>query len=442
MKRLDVRASVQTFRLPETVAMPVAAAVPAVRGVWWLRYGRHAYTFLNFRTRQGVRFGIRHSAVIRPGLSRFKKNAAALSASWLGLLARRYHYDFNLLEEIMMMTVPHTVTPLGNARFLVNLWSWFGYFDIDLPSRSVAYRFLDDCESDKVLGSGQWHDSSSGMLYGMTCSLKDSFARIAKPDMEVACTLFRRKPDASDSETVWQGPLADFMHELVVNRTGRYGVACELGMIRNARNEAVPSRVLIVDLTSGRHWRLDRFNVAAHAQFDPDDPDVVYFSNHNFQFVHSSLFALLKRASYGIRFEGPASVFKYRLTPDGPQEEGVFTRPDFFRLTNMHVFRHRGQKLLAAMGFPDEIFLADADTMEFVRKITIRDPKSVWHPGPSRPALIGTMVPTPDGEALLVHTTRSLQTADLATGRCETVLDHAFLHTCSNHMIAMSDTES
>ena len=170
------------------------------------------------------------------------------------------------------------------------------------------------------------------------------------------------------------------------------------------------------------------------------DPNVIYFSSHNFQFQHSSIITALKKGTYSVKFRGPASVFKYRLTSEGPREMGVFTRPDFFRLTNMHVFLHRGRKVIAAMGFPDDVFLVDADNMSFIRKITVPYPRSWKHLYSPKKAMIGTISPSPDGEKLFVHTTKSFGIVDIATGQSECVRDYFYNHTCSNHMVTCSDT--
>ncbi len=206
-------------------------------------------------------------------------------------------------------------------------------------------------------------------------------------------------------------------------------------------NNIVPSRVLIIDLDEkARQWRLDRFIVAAHAQFDPEDPHVIYFSNHNFQFEHSGLFKLMKKASYNVKFRGPASIFKYRLAPEGPREIGVFTQPDFYRLTNMHVFNHGGRKVIAAMGFPDEVFLVDAVDMRFIRKIKVSDFPAAARVNPANPAMIGTIAPSPDGTKLFVQTTKTFQVVDMESGQADYVRDCGCYHMCSNHMLVSGDT--
>lgn len=436
-------AKVEEFSLPPGTAMEASVALPAVKGTWQLRYGKHAYYFMNFRTSKGFCASVRHRDVIQPGLGRFKKanDVHGSSFSTLRCFSRRYHYGFSCLEQLMLMTVPHTVTSIGEGRFVVYLWSYCGYLVVDCRAKTVTYHTTDETEGDHVLGSQQWPDPQTGELYGMSYSLRDSLARVADPRRPVAARIFKHRIGSTATETIWSGELADYLHDIVVNGSRQYCVACELGMNLDERGDIIPSKVIVVDLRNGKEWTLDRFIVAAHAQFDPQDPDVIYFSNHNFQFEHSSILRLLKRATYAVRFRGPASVFKYRLTPDGPREIGVFTRPDFYRLTNLHVFRHRGRKVMAAMGFPDEVFLVDADRMSFIRKIRVRDPRSLKHLWSRKPAMIGTISPSLDGEKLFVQTTKSFQVIDLATGEPDYIRDCFFNHSCSNHMLTASDTD-
>lgn len=439
-KRLS--ANVEEFPLPANTAMNASVAIPAVKGTWMLKYGEHAYYLMNFWTSKGLTIRISHRDIIRPGLERLKKAAAkqGKSVSMLRCLSPRYHYDFNLLEQIMLMTVPHTVTSIGNGRFIVNLWSWCGYLLVDSGTRTVTYHTIDEADEDSVLGSQQWFDPQTGSLYAMSYSLSDSFARIDNPARPVAFRIFKHRLEGSGTETVWSGELSDSMHDILVNETRQYCVACELGMHLDEKKDIIPSKVLIIDLKNGNRWVLDRFIVAAHACFDPEDPDVIYFSNHNFEFQHSSIFQLVKKGSYSVKFRGPASVFKYELTPEGPREVGAFTRADFHRLTNMHVFKHRGRKIMAAMGFPDEVFLVDVNDMSFIRKIRIKDPVSLKHFYSKTAALIGTIAPSPDGEKLFVQTTGSFQVVDVATGSPDFVRDYFFGHICFNHMAASADT--
>lgn len=421
----------EEFDLPSAPRMDAVAVIPTQRGTQLLKGQRHSYYFLNFRAGKGLRLDIRHVDILRHGWNRLIRHMSgpgARSSLWRCLF-RRYHYDFNLIEQLLLMTIPHTVTDLGDGRYGVNLWSWFGHLLVDCRRRNVTWHGLEDAE-DHVLGSAQWFDPDSRELYGMSYSLADSFARIGDPARPVAARIFSRHLDSGAEREIWKGKAADYLHELLLSPDRRFCLSCELGMYRDPQGNTLPSKVLILDPAKGKEWMLERFIVAAHAQFDPDESDVAYFSNHNFQFEHSTLLQLMKKGTYAVKFRGPASVFKYRLTQEGPREIGVFTRADFFRLTNMHVFRHRGRKVIAAMGFPDEVFLIDAEDMGFLRKLKV-PPRQA-----DKPAMVGTIAPSPDGEKLLAHTTDAFHVIDIASGEPEYVLNHDGYHTCSNHMIA------
>ena len=442
MQKNRLPAKIEEFSLPSSIAMDATVAIPTVKGTWKLKYGKHAYYFMNFRTSKGLIVNVSHRDIIRPGLGRLKKANCThgKSFSTLRCLSRRYHYGFTGLEQIMLMTVPHTVTSIGQGRFIVNLWSYCGYVLIDCRTKTVTYHTTEETEDDHVLGSQQWFDPRNDDLYSMSYSLKDSFARIADPRRPVSSRIFKHRIGSAATDTLWSGDMSDYMHDIVVNENRQYCVTCELGMNLDEENNIIPSRVMVVDLENNREWAIDRFIVAAHAQFDPDDSSVIYFSNHNFQFEHSNFLKLLKRASYAVKLRGPASVFKYRLTPEGPREIGVFTRDDFHRLTNMHVFEHRGRKVIAAMGAPDEVCLVDADSMSFIRKLRVTDPRSLKHLYSRKQAVIGTISPSLDGDKLFVQTTKSFQVIDVAAGTSDYVRDYFFNHSCSNHMLTSSDT--
>ena len=439
-KRLAAR--IDEFSLPASAAMDASVAIPTVKGNGFMKYGEHAYYFMNFRTLKGLRVRINHLGIIRSGWKRLRRAAKKQGRliSVFRPLTLRYHYRFNILEQVMLMTVPHTVTNMGNGLFIVNLWSWCGYLVVDAAKKTANYHTIDDLDDDSVLGSQQWVDPATKEIYAMSYSLSDSFGRIKDPLRPVAFRIFKHRLDQEGTETVWRGELSDYMHDILINASMQYCVVCELGMYLDEEKDIVPSKVMIIDLKNKKQWVLDRFIVAAHAFFDPEDPNVVYFSNHNFEFKHSTLIKLLKKGAYAVTFRGPASIHKYELTSNGPKEIGVFTQDDFYRLTNMHVFKHRGRKVIAAMGFPDVVFLIDADDMSFIRTITVKDPVSLNHFYSKKPALIGTIAPSPDGEKLFVQTTGSLQIVDIHTGTPDFIRDYFFSHICFNHMISSSDT--
>jgi len=417
--------------------------VPVVKGSVYLKYGKHSYYFYNFKTLTCLCVEISHWDIIKPGLSLLLKALHKKSSivSIVTLLFKKYHYGFSVMEQIMLMTVPHAVTSLGGGKFLVNLWSYIGFLEIDCTNRSVIYMRADGQDPDHVLGSQQWLHHATNDIYYTTYNLSESFKRIADPHFPVSARVIKRHLVSKATETVWNGALSDYLHDVLVNKTGEYCVVCELGMFQNKSNETIPSKVLIIDLQQNKQWIINKFIVAAHAQFDPTEPDIIYFSQHNFKFIHTSLRTLLRKAIYSLEFTGPASVYKYKLTPVGPQEIGVFTMPDMFRLTNFHIFLHRGKKMLAAMGFPNFIFLADAETMVFIKKITVTNPISYKYLFKNVPCFIGTFSPSSNGEHLYVQTTRSFQIIDIGSGKALHSTPLFFNHTAANHMQTSHDVE-
>jgi hypothetical protein len=437
-----VKSRITEFQLTETQCYDHATIVPVVKGSLYLKYGKHAYYFYNFKNRKCLRVEISHRDIIAPGLSAFMKALGTESnlLSMVKLFFKKYHYGFGFLEQIMLMTVPHTVAAMGNGKFLVNLWSYVGYLEIDCNTREVMYLRHDGQDRNYVLGAQQWLSRPSGELYYTTYSLPESFSKMADPYCPVSCKVLKLNRETGVTSEIWNGLLTDYLHDILVNRTDQYCVVCELGMFRDDRGNVIPSKVLVIDMKNKQHWTIEKFIVAAHAQFDPEEPDVVYFSNHNFKFVPSSIFTLLRKAIYSLEFLGPAAVYKYRLTPDGPEEIGVFTEPDMFRLTNFSVFVHRGRKILAAMGFPNFIYLADAESMKFMRKITLNNPRSYKYLFRKPPCFIGTFSASSDGERLYVQTTRSFQIVDVASGETLSNMPLFFNHTAANHMQTTGDT--
>ncbi|MBI4975830.1 MAG: hypothetical protein HZC28_00015 [Spirochaetes bacterium] len=414
------------------------AVVPSISDSRVMKYARHRYYFYNFAQGTAQRVSISHRDIMGPGISRLSNSAYFKGAPLFAKLAQHYHYGFNFLEMFMLWTVPHTVTSLGDGRFTIGLWAYYGYLEVDCRQRSVTYHMLDADDGNELLGSRQWYDAERDEKYFITFSAEDSLARTQDPHHPVACSIIRQHETTKAAVPVWNGAFTDYVHEIILDKNRRYCVVCELGMFTGADGAIIPSKVLVVDLNRGGHWIISRFSVAAHAQFDPVDPDIVYFSNHNFQFLHSGLFQMITNANFKLKFHGPAAVYKYRLTPDGPVELGVFTDPRLFRLTNVHIFLHRGRNILAATGAPNHIFIADAGTMTLIKIIDVSDHTD--DPSRREPAYIGTFAPSLDGESLYVHTKYAFHMIDVATGRTYMLRGHRYGHSCSNHMIVSSDT--
>lgn len=435
MKMFEINAKFKDITLPEIKQNNSSVVITSIKGIPLFKYGVHAYYFLNFSTKKGILVTVNHKDIVSPGFKRFLKVNSKIykNHSFIKFLFRRYHFNFTLLEQFMLMTVPHSCTYIGNGRYFINLWSYFGYLDIDIKNRIVKYRIIDEEEDDSVLGSQQYYDVDNDELYYTLYSLEDSLRRIKDPYHLVCCRLLKQNNKTGKTEELWKDSFVDYLHDLLINKTKQYCVIPELGMYHDLKKELILSKALVYDLKNQRQWIISDFKVAAHAQFDPNDPNTIYFSNHNFQFEHSNIFKLLKNASYSIKYYGTALISKYKLSKNGPEKVGEFTHPDFFRLTNFHVFIHRKQKIIAAIGFPNYIFIVDAENMTFIKKI------SVQHINKKIPCGIGSISPSPDGEKIFVQTTRSCLLVDIVEDTSTTILDHDYNHSCANHMIISPD---
>lgn len=436
MKTYKIDAKIKKFFLPIETSSNYSVIIPTVKGNWISKYAKHAYYFYNFKNCEGFCVEISHKDIIKAGLKNLEEILSRIysNQSKAKLLLKKYHYGFNSLEQLALMTVPHAVTALEDGRFIINLWSYFIYLIVDCKKKTIEYKIADD---DFVFGSQQWFDSKKTELYQMSYSFADSLAKIKNPFHEVSSKITKRNINDENKKEIWKGKFSDYMHDILINNNKQYCIACELGMFTDSKNNIIPSKVLVLDLKNRKQWVISRFIVAAHAQFDPDNPNIVYFSNHNFQFKHSNIFKALWNSSYDIDFRGPASVYKYRLTKNGPEELAVFAEPNLFRLTNIHVFNHRRQKILVAIGSPNFIFIADAENMKLIRKFEIQNSKWLFGKNKCR---VGTISPSPDGEKLYVQTNNSFQIVDIASEKAEFVKDLFFTHMCANHMLISKDT--
>jgi hypothetical protein len=441
MLELDLSAKFKTFSLPPSVYHEGACAViPTVKGSFYSKYGPHTYYALNFETLTGFEVTINPATIMKVGLGRFLSTLYREESPTQGMrcFTGKYHYGVALPAELFVVNAPHTVTPLGQGRFAIGLWAYYGFIVIDCERRRATYHVLDD-GSDHVLASHQWHDDQRDELYYATFSLGDSFGRCHDPSRPVACRLWKVHQPTKATTLLWEGEHVDFLHDLVVNRPRQYCVVPEMGLYEDEAGDVVRSKALVVDLAQDKQWVIDGLRVGAHAQFDPEDPNIVYFSNHNFSFESQTLLHYALKGTYSVRFRGPGTISRYRLTSDGPQAQGEFSHPKLFRVFDHELFYHRGRKVMAVIGFPDTIFLADADELALIKIISIGEEKGPENLYRTHDCAVGTISPSPDGERLYVQTRYSFQVIDIASSTVIWRRNYFFGHSCTNHMITSSD---
>ena len=150
---------------------------------------------------------------------------------------------FIFTEQIMLMTVPHTIVSTGNGKFIVNLWSYVGYIEVDCRAKTAAYVIEQERHQDgQVLGSQQWYDHNSNELYYMTYSLPESLQKKNDPFRAVSCRILKDNRQTGATQEIWSGPLTDYLHDIQVNKTRRYCVVCELGMFLDRSENIIPSK--------------------------------------------------------------------------------------------------------------------------------------------------------------------------------------------------------
>ncbi len=310
-----IKAKFKEFPLNDNYKSSDTVIVPTVKGSFALKYGKHAYYFYNFDKRKAYCVEISHWNIIKPGLSLFFESLNKKNSLFARIKSvfKRFHYGFSFIEQIMLLTVPHTVTSLGNGLFYINLWSYIGYIEIDCNSKTIKYLRRKNQKTDYILGSQQWIDKSTNEVYYITYSLPNSLKKIKEVYHPVKAEVLKENLLSGKTDEVWSGLLTDYLHDITINKTKQHCVVCELGMFQDNDN-TIPSKVLVIDMKNKSHWVISKFIVAAHSQFDPEDPNIIYFSNHNFKFIPTSFITLLRSEIYSLKFTVPSAVYKYIIT--------------------------------------------------------------------------------------------------------------------------------
>lgn len=274
---------------------------------------------------------------------------------------------------------PHSDTHLSQHKFQIGQRGFNRFIELDIATTMA--RLQDPEIEDYFLSCSNWVDPDTGDCYFAGWAIEDSIRRNRDPQAPVAVNVFRASNSMEDIVKIWSGAFGDFLHQLNVSADGRYLILCEMGM-RPARptptghpgnnpgawrrfHQAgmIESEILVLDLERGAEWRFrPPTPTAAHIEFHPEAPDLCYLSCHNVALVNgaNTLFA-------------PGTIYKYHLGPDGPQQMGAFSSPNFYRITSHCVFRHRGRVLIGVTGFPDRLFLLDADSMDLYDEFRLFD---------------------------------------------------------------------
>lgn len=446
MEKVELEAIFSQFDLPPTVeSRNATVAIPVSDGM------QQRYFFFNLKTRKclTVKYPKRPGLLTKDGI-KFLHHLCSFAVvktdkyfPKLRTMFRRYHNGISFLEVLYKVSKPHGITYVGDQKFLVSLWSSSTYFVIDLKKNTIHLHMLDK-KRDEVFSTYQYFDVEQKETYFATQTGDDEFYKHSEEaiDFDVPIVIKTYNWLTEKVKELWRGNFDTDTHYLALNTDKTLLGLVQFGDFFKKQgvfeeNNLLPSKILVLDLKTRKEWWIDNkgWSPSAHITWDPIEPDVCYLSCHRGVIVPvDNLFRFFLQKVYKWIMFGPASVHKYRITPEGPEKVGVFTHPEVYRLTIHMVFMHRDKKVLACTGFPNFIFFADADTMEFTEKITIQE-------SCGSNSVVGSLYPSPDGEKVFLITTRSFQIIDVATLTIDHIEDLGKIYDPFNHMISVSDCE-
>ncbi|HBI48093.1 MAG TPA: hypothetical protein DDX93_05180 [Smithella sp.] len=317
---------------------------------------------------------------------------------------------------------PHSYLALENSIIQVGLNLFNRFLHIDFSSRFA--QLIDPGVGNEMLSTTNWFDKTTGELWFASWSVEGTARRILNPRENISVTIWKFPLQKKSIKQVWQGDFSDSLHQLLLSRDRSFLVLTELGLYseenasaesenqkisvekKKRRKELTPSKILILNLKTGKEWRLP-ITTAGHVEFDPEEQNVCYLSCHNIG---------LMGVKVGIF--GPGIIKKIRLDENGPKLEGEFSHTDFHRITTHIVFRHRGKTLIGVSGYPDKVFLINAATMTLYKIIKLEKGEKI-DPSAS-PHLCGQdsygIIASKDGEAILVSGTGFINGALIEKG--------------------------
>jgi hypothetical protein len=350
---------------------------------------------------------------------------------------RRYHNGISFLELLYKVSKPHGITYIGNQRYLVSLWSASTYFIIDLKKQTAELQMLSK-KRNEVFSTYQCYDEEESETYFATQEGDDELYKHASEDYEFVVPIKIKKYNWKTNEIsqLWHGGFDTDTHHIGLSKDKSYLGLVNFGDFFDKDKNLIPSKILILDLRTKKEWWIDNtgWSPSAHIDWDPVEPDICYLSCHSGVITSAdSRLKFFLQKIYKWNIFGPASVHKYRITETGPEKMAIFTHPELFRMTIHKVFLHRGKKLLACTGFPNFIFIVDADSMEFARKIAIKEKSG-------KDSFVGSLFPSPDGEKIYLATAGSFLAVDVESGTVDLVQDLGKVYDPFNHMTCVNDT--
>jgi hypothetical protein len=283
-------------------------------------------------------------------------------------------YPFGLSRQMYrdFCITPHSFLYLGSDRILCGLELFTRYEILDLDRHAVE--LLDPDVDDDWLTASPSFDPDGNLRIGST-ALSETIKGIKESDRQSFTRFWRIGRDGTVTQA-WQGRSGALLHQMKVAGAPHgtpSAVSQEPTVVYVSKDGSVsPGRISggayvnFTNMQSGTSYKVGPFDVPAHVEVHPSNPNIVYLSEHNFR-ISSGQPVIL----------GNASVYKYELGEAGPAFRGRFTHPDLYRMTSHELFNRKGEVYMALTGYPDTIFIVHADTLELVQRIRFRDGERV-----------------------------------------------------------------
>ncbi len=333
----------------------------------------------------------------------------------------QFPYAFSERAWWQYCLTPHSYLDLGGGCVQVGLNFANRFLHLDLHRRTA--HLVDPEIGGEILSTTNWYDHETGVLWFASWPGRDTVHRMRSPHAQVQTTIWKLSVRGGQIERFWQGYLGDALHQLAMSPDRRFLLLTELGLRTEAPMPAgspqaapgawarglVPSTILVRAVQTQAEWRLP-MATAGHVEFDPQQPDIGYLSGHNIGLIGGK-----------VAIFGPACLQKVHLTAAGPVILGEFTHPRFHRITTHAVFRHRGRTVIAVAGYPARLFLLAAATMTLIKALEINPGETVDTRQSPHRCLQDSygMIPSSDGDTLLVCWPGEVRLVDIASGRVD-----------------------
>ena len=354
---------------------------------------------------------------------KYWKNSFGMAKTDLVMPGNKFPYGLTEASWWQYCLAPHSYLDLGSGRCQAGLNFSNRFLHLDWKAMTACV--MEPEIGDELLSTTNWYDQEMDELWFASWPGRDTLRRIYDSGAHTRATVWKLSLHDEKLTRIWQGPFGDSLHQLAISPDRRYLVLTELGLrtaepvpeqppdeapdmwFRMREAGLLPSEVIVLDLATLQEWRLS-LSTAGHVEFDPEYPDICYLSCHNIGLL-----------GLKVGIFGPGCIKKFRLTENGPVWLGEFTDSRFHRTTTHAVFHHRGKTLICVSGYPASLFLIDAASMtlyKVMEKTMEEKVDTIDGPHLCHQDSYG-IVPSPDGEAILLSGTGFVTFAEIATGR-------------------------